>query len=238
MPEPATDSPQAETSSIPDWQQKQGIPFLATETRYWYSKTQWVSRFEWKNSEGIKTKTIRQGHIKTNGLIQWQKGSKDWRAYKLTEAVKYCQNKWVLGVEGEGCVETARAKAIAGVTWQGSNWEVSRIVTDLTILILKDTAPHKKIEAEEQQRSVNLPNWTQSDLADWLGEKYRGKLAWNTDSQDWYRYSSVTRGIWSIEASELIGQSVKSELKAIANQIAKVKKKKPSYTISMINKYD
>ena len=134
LPLPASDSPQPESKEIPQWQQEQGIPPNASETRYWYSKTQWVSRFEWKTPSG-KEKTIRQGHIKSNGLIQWTKGSKEWPAYKLSEAVKHCQDKWVLGLEGEGCVETARAIALCGITWQGSNWKEKNIASDLTKLI-------------------------------------------------------------------------------------------------------
>ena len=322
LPQPKSDRPVPESNPIPDWLVKQGIPATATQTRYWYSKTQWVSRFEWKDEDGNTSKTIRQGHVKTNGLIQWKKGSKDWRAYKLTEAVKYCQNKWVLGLEGEGCVETARARAIAAITWQGSNWEISRIITDLTILIEaraaglvyfpdKDEVGEKKaelveqacqsvglpclileptdvwkkmpdkgditdwveahpnlsseqltaklahaiaklaegiaiaaakseqskIEAEEQKRLANLPNWSQSDIALWLAEKYREQLAWNTDTQEWYRYSSVTRGIWSVEPVEFVGQLVNLEIETLAKLIAQSnnKRKKPSYTISTIN---
>ena len=57
-----------------------------------------------------KEKTIRQGHIKSNGLIQWQKGSKDWRAYKLTEAIKHCQGQ--MGIRSRGrrmCRDSQRA---------------------------------------------------------------------------------------------------------------------------------
>ncbi|MDJ0597111.1 MAG: phage/plasmid primase, P4 family [Pleurocapsa sp. MO_226.B13] len=320
LPSPASDSPQPESNPIPTWQQEQGIPATATETRYWYSKTQWISRFEWSTLKG-KEKTIRQGHIKSNGLIQWTKGSKEWRAYKLSEAVKYCQGKWVLGVEGEGCVETARAKALVGITWQGSNWKEKTIANDLTKLIKagaaglvyfpdNDSAGEKKAElvksvcdalnfpclifsptdvwsdmpptgditdwvvahpnlstkqlAKQLEKAIasayqryskqnpqqaeaavkdtashktraNLPDWSQSDLADWLAEKYSGKLAWNSDKQEWYVYGSVTKGIWSVGSTERIGRLVKSELKSAANEIAKAGKKKPSYTISFVN---
>jgi putative DNA primase/helicase len=312
---PATNAPKPEKKNIPEWLVKQGVPSSAIETRYWYSKTQWVSRFEWQNSEDIKEKTIRLGHIKSNGLIQWSKGSKDWRAYKLTEAVKHCAEKWVLGVEGEGCVETARAKAIAAITWQGSNWQSKNISFDLTklieggvaglvyfpdcdkagekkaelvlsacqlvnlpCLILKPTdvwadmpikgdltnwveahpqlstgelikrlnrALAKALQRNEQEKQKqeeeelldNLPNWSQSDIACWLAERYRGKLAWNTDLQEWYRYSSVTEGIWSIEPVEFIGQLIKSEVEELALAISQTNKnkKKPNYSVSMLN---
>lgn len=52
LPEPASDCPSSETTQIPEWLVKQGVPPEAIETRYWYSKTQWVSRFEWQTPFG------------------------------------------------------------------------------------------------------------------------------------------------------------------------------------------
>jgi putative DNA primase/helicase len=319
LPEPAKDAPVSESKVIPEWLQSQGVPVSALETRYWYSKTQWVSRFEWQNADGTREKTIRQGHIKSNGLIQWKKGSKDWRAYRLGEAIAKCRGKWVLSVEGEGCVETARAIALCAITWQGSNWKSKVIADDVTKLkqsgaagivyfpdrdetgekkaelvlsacetidfpcvIISPTdvwsempvkgditdfveshpnlstdelmsrlelAINRAVERREQQKLTvepaekskerlrELPNWSQSDLAFWLAEKYRSKLAWNTEKQEWYRYSAVTEGIWSIEPIEFIGQLVKSEVEAIALEIAQTSKnqKKPNYSVSMLN---
>jgi putative DNA primase/helicase len=331
---PIIDSPSPESKVIPEWLQKQGVPPNATQTRYWYSKSQWVSRFEWQDADGTKAKTIRQGNIKSNGLKEWKKGSKDWRAYKLSEAVKHCQGKWILSVEGEGCVETAREIALAGITWQGSNWKTRAIASDLKALkeggaagivyfpdndsagvkkaelvesaceqvnlpcvILSPTdvwsqmpdsgdivdwveahpnistnklinrlesainraikvSPIQKLTKKSKEKGEEilreLPDWSQSDLAFWLAEKYRTKLAWNTELQEWYRYSSVTEGIWSVEPIEFVGRLVKSEVEAIALKIAKsnkkrdspadgfpsagdCRKKKPSYTISFIN---
>jgi putative DNA primase/helicase len=346
----AKDVPQAESNTIPEWLQNQGVPSNATQTRYWYSKTQWVSRFEWTNADGTREKTIRQGHIKSNGLIQWKKGSKDWRAYRLGEAIANCRGKWILSVEGEGCVETARAGAIAGITWQGSNWNEKTITADLIALkqggaagivyfpdhdetgekkaelvlsacesvdfpclILSPTdvdvwsempvkgditdfvEAHPCLSTDELTKSLEsaitqaianssrtshgslvssqkltiepvekseerlreLPNWSQSDLAFWLAEKYRSKLAWNTEKQEWYRYTSrfeweatcgqalchskadygaQAEGIWSREPIEFVGQLVKSEVKTLAKLIGNSsKKKKPCYSISFIN---
>ena len=315
LPQRASDCPIPKSGSVPEWLVKQGVPPEAVETRYWYSKTQWVSKFEWTNADGIVEKTIRQGHIKSNGLVQWTKGSKDWRAYKLTEAVKDCQGKWILAVEGEGCVETARAIALSAITWQGSNWQEKNITDDLTKLINAGAAglvyfpdrdevgekkaklvlsacqlvnlpclilsptdvwadmplkgditdwveshlhlstkqlisqlslaiakaeviqEQEKVQQELDDRLNNLPNWSQSDIALWLAEKYRGQLAWNTDLQEWYRYSSVTTGIWSIEPVEFVGQLVNSQIEKLAESILQLgnKRKKPTYTISTVN---
>ena len=99
-----------------------------------------------------------------------------------------------------------------------------------TKLVLQGSLIAQAIEAESQQkltvesreksqeRLSELPNWSQSDLAFWLAEKYRSKLAWNTEQQQWYRYGAQTEGIWSIEPVEFVGQLVKSEVEAIAIQ--------------------
>ncbi|PSB08793.1 hypothetical protein C7B62_15615 [Pleurocapsa sp. CCALA 161] len=89
----------------------------------------------------------------------------------------------------------------------------------------------------DQEKWRELPNWSQSDLAQWLAEKYKSKLAWNTEQQQWYRYGAQTEGIWSVEPIEFMGQLVKSEVEAIAIKIAQTSKnkKKPNYSVSMLN---
>ena len=64
-----------------------------------------------------------------------KKDRRTGKAYKLSEAAKHSSDKWILGVEGEGCVETARAIALSAITWQGSNWQEKAITSDLTKLI-------------------------------------------------------------------------------------------------------
>ncbi|MGK7948468.1 MAG: phage/plasmid primase, P4 family [Xenococcaceae cyanobacterium] len=123
-------------SNIPDWLQKQGVPATATETKYWYSSRAWVSRFDWKDESKPKgrDKTFRQGHILPSGKIKWSKGKQRWKAYKLEEAIAYCTDKWVIGVEGEKCVEALRGIGLAAITWQGSNWNQTDMAADLTEL--------------------------------------------------------------------------------------------------------
>ncbi len=339
LPFLSLDIPQPEPKNIPEWLQKQGVPHFATETRYWYSKTQWVSRFDWKNDDGTAEKTIRQGHIKPNGREKWKKGVKSWSAYRISEAIANCQGKWVLSVEGEGCVETGRGIGIVGITWQGSGWTQSAIANDLKklkeagsagLVYLPDNDPaglkkaqlvesaakqvdfpcliisptdiwenmpesgditdwvkaHGHLKPEEligqienavartqsvknsqkftEKNSQNLtqspeeldslPNWSQSDVANWLAEKYRDKLAWNTELQKWYRYGAVTEGIWSVEPVEFVGRLICDEIDSIAQLISQYSKKKkkrnspadgfpsagdcfkkPTYSVSFIN---
>ena len=123
-------------SSIPDWLQKQGIPATAMETKYWYSSTQWVSRFDWVDESKPKgrDKTFRQGHILPSGKTKWNKGQQRWKAYKLSEAIANSKDKWVIGVEGEKCVESLRGIGLAAITWQGSNWNQKEMVIDLAEL--------------------------------------------------------------------------------------------------------
>ncbi len=125
-----------QSTSIADWLVKQGVPATTTETKYWYSPTQWVARFDWsdENKPKGKDKTFRQGHILSSGKIKWTKGKQRWKAYKLDEAIDLCQDRWIIGVEGEKCVEALRGIGLAAITWQGSNWNQKEMEIDLTEL--------------------------------------------------------------------------------------------------------
>jgi putative DNA primase/helicase len=124
LPGPPNDRPLPKSNQIPQWLIAQGVPVQSTETRYQYSKTQWVSRFEWPDLNHPKghDKTIRQGHLKNNGKQKWSKGEGEWLPYRMEEAIAYSKGKWLLAVEGEECVETARSLGLAAITWQGSSW--------------------------------------------------------------------------------------------------------------------
>ena len=121
---------------IPDWLQKQGIPATATETKYWYSSRAWVSRFDWKDESKPKgrDKTFRQGHLLPNGKTKWNKGNQRWKAYKLDEAIAHSKDKWIIGIEGEKCVEALRGIGLTAITWQGSNWNQKEMAIDLAEL--------------------------------------------------------------------------------------------------------
>ncbi len=133
---PTTIPTKNQSTSIPDWLIKQGVPATATETKYWYSSTQWISRFEWSDESKPKgrDKTFRQGHILSSGKIKWTKGKQRWKAYKLEEAIDLCQDKWIIGLEGEKCVEALRGIGLAAITWQGSNWNQADMEIDLAEL--------------------------------------------------------------------------------------------------------
>ncbi|NJK50837.1 hypothetical protein HC931_24425 [Candidatus Gracilibacteria bacterium] len=47
FPKPPTDQPKAKLNQVPLWLQEKDVPAHATETKYFYSDNQWVSRFEW-----------------------------------------------------------------------------------------------------------------------------------------------------------------------------------------------
>lgn len=100
-----------------------------------------------------------------------------------------------------------------------TNELISKLEKAIALAIEADEL--QRIEREKTEQLTNLPNWSQSDLAEYLAEKYQSQLAWNTDLQQWYHYSSVRTGIWSKGSTERIGRLVKSEIGAIANQIAK-----------------
>ena len=290
------------------------------EIIYPYSETQWVSRYEWHDPTHPKKrcKVPLPKHRDPNGQIQWKKGQADWPAYRIEEAIAHGQGKWLLGVEGESCVEAARGLGLSAITWQGGDWSPEQLEKEIKklqenqvagivyfpdfdeagnnkgqkvsaacdalqfpCLVIKptdiwsempdkgdivdwvkhhkdsmnkeqfiqqlETAIHQAVERkkqlleefvgteEEKQKLVNLPHWAQDAIANWLAERYRPELAWNTELQEWYRYGVETEGIWSKEPVEFIGRLVKAEVDGIAQLYQKLKDEKPQYSISFIN---
>ncbi len=95
-----------------------------TVIEYPYSDTQSVRRTEKPNPEkpkGYEKKTIPY-HINAEGELISGKGDAAWNPYRLEEVSVHSSTKWVLGVEGESCVEAARFLKLVGFTLQGSTW--------------------------------------------------------------------------------------------------------------------
>ena len=293
------------------------------EIIYQYSPTQWVSRYEWSEPTHPKgrKKHPHPKHYDDKGNIKYNKGKTPWSAYRIDEAIANCQDKWVLSLEGENCVETARSVLnLIAITWQGGSWTPESIEREikklqdrgaLGLIIFRDRdaagvkkaqaqsracnllkfpcleleptevwsdmpdqgdivdwikdcegsmnrdefikqlelAIHKAVERKKEQhlalsgndadldKFINIPNWSQSDIANWLVERYRPQLAWNTELQQWYRYGAQTEGIWSIEPVEFIGRIVKAEVQSLADLYAKFngEDKRPNYSITLIN---
>ena len=323
LPEEKIDQPLInDQPDIPNWAREgYKIPLQGLrEIIYRYSETQWVSRYEWHESTHAKKrcKVPLPKHRDLQGQIKWKKGQADWPAYRIEEAITYGQGKWVLGVEGESCVEAARGLGLSAITWQGGSWspellekEIKKLqknqlaglvyfpdydnagskkaqkvqaacdALEFPCLVITPTdiwsempekgdivdwvknhqdsmnkeqfirqlerAIHQAVEQkkqlleelvgteEEKQKLVNLPNWSQDEIANHLAELYRDKLAWNTEKQEWYRYSAQTEGIWSKEPVEFICRLVKTEVEGIAQLYEELEGKKPRYTINFIN---
>ncbi len=323
LPEKPTDIPVTnKTPFIPNWLKKQKVPNTATEIKFWYSKNQWVSRFEWQEEKNPKghSKTYRQGHIKPDGTTKWSKGSDIWQPYKIDEAIANAKGKWLTTVEGEPCVEELRSLLLTGITFQGSSWNSKAIESGINrlknqtvagliylrdnddagqekaqkianicnrlefpFLIIEPTdlwsdmpdkgdivdwvkncggsmnrdefieqlelAIHRAVERRQEQMSAftgddadrdkfpSIPRWSQTDLANWLAERYRPQLLWNIELQEWYRYSAQTEGIWSIEPVEFIGDVITTELESLAELYARLygEKERPKLSINLIN---
>lgn len=58
--------------------------------------------------------------------------------------------------------------------------------------------------------------WNHNLIAKEIAEKYRGKMAWDVQIQQWRRYSSELEGIWEIEPKEFVRQIIRIELEPIA----------------------
>ena len=61
-----------------------------------------------------------------------------------------------------------------------------------------------------------LPEFNQGAISEHLADRYRENLAWNIESQEWFRYEAQHPGIWSIEPTECVKQVINAELKRLA----------------------
>ncbi|MEW5861440.1 MAG: DUF5906 domain-containing protein [Cyanobacteriota bacterium] len=97
-----------------------------TIIEYPYSATQWVERIETPTDDpdcpkGYKKITIPY-HLGEDEQPINKKGDAPWNPYRIDEVQAYGAGKWVLGVEGEPCVEAARFLGLVAFTLQGSAW--------------------------------------------------------------------------------------------------------------------
>ncbi|HEY9651850.1 MAG TPA: hypothetical protein V6C95_14385, partial [Coleofasciculaceae cyanobacterium] len=95
-----------------------------SEIEYWYSEHQWVRRTEWPDPEkpkGYDKKPIPY-HLDETGTPKSGRGDAAWNPYRFEEIIAHADGKWVIGVEGETCVEAARYLGFVAFTFQGSKW--------------------------------------------------------------------------------------------------------------------
>jgi KaiC/GvpD/RAD55 family RecA-like ATPase len=228
LPKPPTDYPKAKANQVPPWLIEKGIPAHATETKYFYSQTQWVSRFEWQDPNHPKghNKTIRQCHRKPNGKVKWSKGEQEWFLYRIDEAISESKGKWILGLEGETCVEAARSLGLVAITWQGSSWSEEELKAGLTklndagvkglvYLPDNDEAGQKKADyVVEAAESVQFPVLVVEPSAIWTEMPAKGDLV---DWSAWGNQQGMNQKDLSDKLTEAIEQTVKE--KAMQRQI-------------------
>lgn len=103
-------------------------------TKYLYSDTQWVARIDWVDTNKSKgyDKIALPYHLDESGIAVNSKGDKPWHPYHWNEVLACGKGKWVLGVEGEGCVEGARQTGLVSFTWQGGSWSLEIIKESLS----------------------------------------------------------------------------------------------------------
>ncbi|MCG5060151.1 MAG: hypothetical protein KA714_19805 [Limnoraphis sp. WC205] len=102
-------------------------------TVYPYASGQEVRRLEqFEGSERLGKKVLPY-HQQDTEMVSG-KGDLPWNAYRINEAIRHGKGKWVLGVEGEKCVEVARQNQIIAITWQGGSWTLDDILADLLTL--------------------------------------------------------------------------------------------------------
>ncbi|ACK73704.1 phage/plasmid primase, P4 family (plasmid) [Gloeothece citriformis PCC 7424] len=86
-------------------------------------------------------------------------------------------------------------------------------------------------------QDLKVPDWAQSSIAKWLAERYRPLLAFNTDIEEWFRYSAINEGIWTKDPKYYIWQIIITELETLADIHEQLheKKKRPKYGSGFIS---
>lgn len=171
------------------------------QTIYPYSDSQWVVRIE--SADGKKE--IRPWHIDTEGEEKQKKGDEPWLPYRIAEVQAHGSSQWVLAVEGEKCVESARGLGLVSFTLQGGSWteeELERAaiackeagVAGICYFPDHDETGYKKAEkmaiaaAKAQVPFVLLDPtliWKEcpgkGDIADWVDWGMERKRDWNKE---------------------------------------------------------
>jgi KaiC/GvpD/RAD55 family RecA-like ATPase len=233
LPKLPTDQPKPKANQVPPWLLEKGIPAHATETRYYYSQSQWVSRFDWKDPNHPKghNKTIRQCHRKPNGKVKWSKGDIEWLPYRIDEAIAIGKDRWVLGLEGETCVEAARSLGLVAITWQGSSWSTEELTAGLTklkqagvagLVFLPDNDEPGRSKAEsvlKAAEAIDFPVLVVEPLAIWKEMPHKGDLV---DWLTWGKEQGMNR-------DDLVRRLEKAIIGAVEGQKMKtVSESKPS----------
>ncbi|OUL36570.1 hypothetical protein BV372_06860 [Nostoc sp. T09] len=166
-----------------------------TEIIYPYSSHYWVLRVEKKDPSKPKgyTKAHYPRYLDSEGVDRPGKTEYGMYLYRWSEVYSYAKGKWILGVEGEPCVEAARYLLnIVAVTWQGASWTHKELtewmlfckdhgVSGMAYLPDNDAPGLKKAEAvEKAANEAEFPLiclsptalWTEcpdkGDIADWV----------------------------------------------------------------------
>ena len=178
--------------------------------RYPYSDTQWVKRIESADSEKAKgySKVTIPRHRNAEGKSANGKGDKPWDAYRLSEVIAHGADQWVLGVEGETCVEAARHLGLVSFTFQGGSWsggDLGRFVDTCKQAGIKGIAYFPDHDSTGIKKAAQLSNacelaqlpfvslnpnalWSEcpdkGDIADWV--------KWGME-QDWDKEEFIRR---------------------------------------------
>lgn len=107
--------------------------YLETRILYPYSKTQVVERIEKPDYTKPKgySKQVYPGRMDEDGWTIPGMGLDPWLPYRIDEVREYGKGKWIVGVEGESCVETARTLGLVAFTFQGSCWGETELLNGM-----------------------------------------------------------------------------------------------------------
>ncbi|MFN6466164.1 MAG: VapE domain-containing protein [Nostoc sp. DedVER02] len=180
---------------------------------------QWVERTEKKDSSKPKgyTKKVYPRYMQDDEWPTFGKGNDPWPPYRIDEVRQYGKGRWILGVEGETCVEAAREQlGLVAFTFQGGSWGKTDLVNGIEmfqkaeiagiIYIPDNDEPGRKKAAalEAAAASVKIPFIEVLPTALWQNCPAKGDIAdwveWGM-AQGFSREDFIERLEWQIEST-------------------------------------
>ena len=85
------------------------------------------------------------------------------------------------------------------------------VLRQLNKAISRAVTKTQEVNGGDDYQQLPVNGWCQGAIADYIAEKYRDKLAWDSSIREWRRYAAQLNGIWDLEFEEYVHQIIRTE---------------------------
>ncbi|MBD2416044.1 hypothetical protein FACHB389_35125 [Nostoc calcicola FACHB-389] len=194
---------------------------------------QWVTRTEKIDSSKPKgyTKKVYPYYMADGEWATIGKGDDPWPPYRIDEVRQYGKGRWILGVEGETCVEAAREQlGLVAFTFQGGSWGKTDLLNGIEmfqkagiagIIYIPDNdepGRRKATALEAAAASVKMPFIEVLPTALWANCPAKGDIA------DWVEWG-MERGFSREDFIERLEREIESTVESSLERISPARSK-------------